>query len=190
MNAYADRVDRPFPSLEVLARALGEVPTPEPAGAELEAAVLACLHDRSLLLIRRQEVDGDRWSGHVALPGGRHEPADATLLRTALRETEEEVGFAPLEHGEVLGSAGVIESSRLRVRLAVFVARLDRRPELLLSDEVTAAYWVELESLRPSTAAVPEYAAAVPAYLIDAGGHELIVWGLTYRVLEELRALA
>lgn len=181
---------RDFPSADELALALRGTPVPVPAGAELEAAVLTCLHERSLLLIRRQEHERDRWSGHIALPGGRHEPRDETLLDTALRETEEELGFAPLEHGELLGSAGILESRRLGVRLAVFAARLHRRPELRLSEEVTAAYWVELDRLLPSTASVSEYEAPVPAYLIDAGGHELVVWGLTYRVLEQLRAAA
>ena len=37
----------PFPSLPVLAEALGGVPSPELEGARIEAAVLVCLHDET-----------------------------------------------------------------------------------------------------------------------------------------------
>jgi len=44
----------------------------------------------------------DRHSGQVAFPGGRHDKTDSSLIHTALRETEEEIGVAAA-HIEVLG---------------------------------------------------------------------------------------
>jgi 8-oxo-dGTP pyrophosphatase MutT (NUDIX family) len=46
-----------------------------------------------LLMIKRATFEGDPWSGHIALPGGRREPADATLERTVVRETWEETAI-------------------------------------------------------------------------------------------------
>ncbi len=43
------------------------------------------------LLILRKKYPGVH-SGQVGFPGGRLEPGDQSLLHTALRETEEEVG--------------------------------------------------------------------------------------------------
>jgi 8-oxo-dGTP pyrophosphatase MutT (NUDIX family) len=62
-----------------------------------EASVLLPLVDRDgeayLWLIRRPDTM-KRHSGQVALPGGKRDPGDATPIETALRETEEEIGFA------------------------------------------------------------------------------------------------
>jgi 8-oxo-dGTP pyrophosphatase MutT (NUDIX family) len=52
-------------------------------------------------LILRQEYKGVH-SGQVALPGGKHEEADAVLEDTALREAEEEIGIFR-EEIEIIG---------------------------------------------------------------------------------------
>lgn len=49
--------------------------------------------DPEVLFIKRAGRKGDRWSGHVALPGGKRDPPDADDLVTAIRETKEEVGL-------------------------------------------------------------------------------------------------
>jgi 8-oxo-dGTP pyrophosphatase MutT (NUDIX family) len=54
-----------------------------------------------LWLVRRS-VDLRTHSGQVALPGGKHEPGDADLLATALRESHEEIGLVPADV-DVLG---------------------------------------------------------------------------------------
>jgi 8-oxo-dGTP pyrophosphatase MutT (NUDIX family) len=184
----------PFPPLSVLADALGGVAAPELEGAALEAAVLVCLHDDAVLIARRALHPEDPWSGHAALPGGRWEPGDASLLETALRETREELGIDPLAYGRMLGALGTHIGRGRRisgVRIAVFVAALDERPELELSAELEAVYWVPLASLVPVTARVAELPGSdVPAYALELpGGEQLVVWGITYAILERLRAL-
>lgn len=46
-----------------------------------------------VLFIKRASRKGDRWTGHVALPGGGRDPEDADDHATAIRETSEEVGI-------------------------------------------------------------------------------------------------
>jgi 8-oxo-dGTP pyrophosphatase MutT (NUDIX family) len=184
----------PFPPLGVLADALSGVAAPELEGAALEAAVLVCLHDDAVLLARRALHPEDPWSGHAALPGGRWEPGDESLLATALREAREELGIDPLAHGRLLGALGTHVGRGRRisgVRIAVFVAALDERPELELSPELEAAYWVPLASLIPVTERVAELPGIdVPAYALELpGAEQLVVWGITYAILERLRAL-
>jgi 8-oxo-dGTP pyrophosphatase MutT (NUDIX family) len=180
-----------FPRGPELAEALRRVAEPALAGADLEAAVLLCLHAGSLLLVRRATREGDKWSGHVGLPGGRHGPGER-LRDTALRETREELGFAVEDHGRVVGALGVLEANHRRdadTRIAMFVAELDRRPPLVLSDEIVAAHWVALDALVLGTASVLERPDPVPAYRTAADGRELVVWGITFRILEHLRTI-
>ncbi len=55
-----------------------------------------------ILYIRRTNYEDDRHSGQVAFAGGKRDAGDDTLLSTALREAEEEVGIAAGDV-EVLG---------------------------------------------------------------------------------------
>ena len=47
-----------------------------------------------ILFIKRANRVGDKWTGHVAFPGGRRDPEDDSDLAAAIRETQEEVGIA------------------------------------------------------------------------------------------------
>ncbi|KAJ3037018.1 hypothetical protein HDV00_002151 [Rhizophlyctis rosea] len=63
------------------------------------AAVLIALQvsgddDVSVVLTERS-TELRKHAGEVALPGGRYEPEDGTLIKTALREAHEEVGLHP-----------------------------------------------------------------------------------------------
>jgi 8-oxo-dGTP pyrophosphatase MutT (NUDIX family) len=168
-------------------------------GAPRRAAVAIVLRDAGdsgieLLLIKRSEREDDPWSGHIALPGGRHDPTDATLQDTAVRETREETGIDLAEHGIVLGTLDELRPrtpSLPPIIVTPFVAIV--RPEVAIepSDEVAVAFWVPLSALADPTMAVESEVSArgatwrVPSYLL--GGH--IVWGMTERILRNLTAL-
>lgn len=49
--------------------------------------------DPELLFIKRSSREGDRWTGHVALPGGKRDPEDEDDKATAIREAQEEIGM-------------------------------------------------------------------------------------------------
>ncbi len=49
--------------------------------------------DPEILFIKRATRVGDKWNGHVALPGGKRDPEDDDDAVTAAREALEEVGI-------------------------------------------------------------------------------------------------
>ena len=69
------------------------------------AGVLLVLYPRGgelhMLLNKRSQLVEDH-KGEIAFPGGRRDDGDPTMLSTALREAEEEMGIAP-DDVEVLG---------------------------------------------------------------------------------------
>lgn len=84
-------------------------PLPDSGGKEKQpAAVLIPLlldqENWKILFIKRTHHQDDRHSGQVAFPGGRADVDDTSLLHTALREAEEEIGLNP-EDVEILGQS-------------------------------------------------------------------------------------
>ena len=156
------------------------------------AVVLAPDPD-ALLLIRRAHREGDPWSGHMALPGGRAEPADPDLVATAVRETAEEVGVR-LRPEHLLGAlSDVAPRTPTLPPIAVrpYVFALPQRPELKLNPEVAAAEWVELDLLTDPTTRqevviqVAGGSRRFPAFVTPYG----VVWGMTERILTTLLPL-
>jgi 8-oxo-dGTP pyrophosphatase MutT (NUDIX family) len=177
---------------ERLRQAFADPPPDVPLLGQRSAAIALVLLevDASLevLLIERAERSGDPWSGHMALPGGHLEPTDIDLGATAERETFEEVGLDLQRSAERLGRLS--DSAPVRgVPIAVrpFAYLLQARPVLALSDEVRQALWVPIAPLqRGERRTTFSFSRAgqqrqFPAWDVD--GH--IVWGLTYRVLDE-----
>lgn len=49
--------------------------------------------DPEVLFIKRAARVGDRWTSHVALPGGKRDPEDEDDKAVGIRETSEEIGL-------------------------------------------------------------------------------------------------
>ncbi len=153
-------------------------------------AVILAPDPEALLLIRRAERLGDPWSGHMALPGGRQDPADPDLLATAIRETAEEVGLQ-LQPDHLIGVLDdVVPRTPVLPPIAVrpYVFGLERRHPLAPNLEVAAARWVPLDLLlHPGTynsvrLEVRGENREFPAYRFE----DTVVWGMTERILSGL----
>jgi 8-oxo-dGTP pyrophosphatase MutT (NUDIX family) len=170
------------------------------ATEERQAAVAAILRappggeEAEILLIRRAERAGDPWSGHMAFPGGRRDPADPSLYHTALRETAEEVGIDLALHGRLIARLpdlpAVARGRRVGMTIAPFVFALDlpEMPLIVPNDEVAEALWTPLGPLARGER-VATYPYQHEGKLYEMPGFQVgerIVWGLTHRMLELL----
>ncbi|MCB9624365.1 MAG: CoA pyrophosphatase [Sandaracinus sp.] len=177
--------------LEALRRALAQGPAAE-RDSERRAAVAAVLREGpegpEALFIRRGEREGDPWSGHMAFPGGRHEPHDPDLFATALRETREEVGL-DLQNARSLGRLDDVETHQRGLVVRPYVFELVDVPPLAVPNaEVAEAMWAPLAPMfrgeRDTTFAYEHEGRPYrfPGYDVDGK----VVWGLTYRMLQML----
>ncbi|KAF0693597.1 Aste57867_15462 [Aphanomyces stellatus] len=95
-----------------------------------------------LLFIRRAVNPRDRWSGHIAFPGGRVEKGE-TPLEAAHRETMEEVGLS-LADATCLGHLDdrFATGNVLVVHTFVFLLPVKPTAFTLQTSEVNDAFWV------------------------------------------------
>jgi 8-oxo-dGTP pyrophosphatase MutT (NUDIX family) len=144
------------------------------------------------LLVRRAEVPGDPWSGHVALPGGRCDPDDADLLDTARREIVEETGLR-LEREDNLGRlADIHPRSRHLPSICVtpFVAWMAADQEVRVNHELTDHVWIPVSALSDPvyrSTLVREAPSVREFPTVDYEG--TVIWGLTFAILEDFLAV-
>jgi 8-oxo-dGTP pyrophosphatase MutT (NUDIX family) len=148
-----------------------------------------------LLLIKRATFEGDPWSGHIALPGGRREPADPSLERTVIRETWEETAIDLERDGRLLGCLDDL-APRTPVLppiiITPFVGLVRFDVDIVASPEVAEWFWADIAALRDpeiSREVVLELATGPRAVMsFQHGAHT--IWGLTERILRQFLSLA
>ena len=163
----------------------------EPAG---RAAVAIVLHETEddgvrVLIIERARHDGDPWSGDLAFPGGRLEPDDADEQTAAERETLEEVGL-DLSGARLLGRLDDRAARILPLTVCAFVYAVDTVSDLVISDEVSEAFWIGVADLvdpdrHCEHRLSPMDARRFPAIDLLGPGRPLL-WGVTYFFLCEM----
>ena len=113
-----------------------------------KAAVLIALTDEEnpevIYTLRSNKVSSHQ--GEVSFPGGMQEESDTSLIMTALRESEEEIGL-PQNCVKILGSLDTMVS-RFNVSVTPFVGVIPGDVELnTSSEEIEACFKVPLSFL-------------------------------------------
>jgi 8-oxo-dGTP pyrophosphatase MutT (NUDIX family) len=169
---------------------------PRRLNATHRASVVLIFHvrpdDVALLLIRRAEHASDPWSGHMGLPGGHRREDDVDDLRTALRETHEEIGLKLDDVGECLGALDDMRASArghtLDLIITPFAYQVGASPSLTLGDEVAEVMWVSLTDIANGNHFICHRVdfggrvAVLPGWQVE----DRVVWGLTYRMVADL----
>jgi 8-oxo-dGTP pyrophosphatase MutT (NUDIX family) len=158
-------------------------------GALVRAAVLVPLVDRGepcLVFAKRTELV-PLHKGQISFPGGRVEAADAGLLATALRESEEEIGL-PAGAVEPLGALDDTETVATQYVITPWVGAV-RAPVAWRPDggEIERVIEVPFAALAdPSTFRVEHRTRdglTRPVYFYEWQGET--IWGATARIVKQ-----
>jgi 8-oxo-dGTP pyrophosphatase MutT (NUDIX family) len=134
----------------------------------------------------------------MAFPGGRVDLNDATARSAAERETLEEVGLS-LREAERLGRLDDLEGlrgggRRAGIVISAFVYHLRAPGPLRANHEVEEAFWVSFSTLTDPAQRVayrhPLLGDEVYPGILVGEPERHVVWGLTYRFVEILLAVA
>lgn len=159
------------------------------------------INELEVAFIQRAFNPKDRWSGHIAFPGGTKEQSDRTDFDAAIRETIEEVGII-LTAEEMLGRLNDVQArgsesvSDFFIRPFVFYTKQEIVTSLNPS-EVADFFWMpikEIENPSRQTLYHLEHPTkgrlSLPA--VDLGRNPPL-WGLTYlmvlNLLEQFKRL-
>ena len=164
-----------------------------PSEAKRRAAVAVVLHEAPephVLLMKRAERDGDPWSGHISLPGGRFEPEDVSLLTTAIRESREELAI-DLGSMQLLGALPVMHpftSGPSGIEVTPFVFASSAIVTTECGPEALSSFWLPLDQaasgVLDGTYTYPGTDRQFPSWSYE--GH--VIWGLTWRILGDVLA--
>lgn len=176
--------------MEDLERALAGRPLRSRWSLEGKVPGAVCLPLRDtadgILLWAIKRPSGSRHhSGEIAFPGGKPDPEDSSLLETALRELEEELGI-PRTSVRVIGGLPPVPTATSHFYLHPFVVTVPPATQARPSAaEVAALIAISLEDF---------FAGRIPYSAIDVGTYtspifgfpEGQMYGATAHILEEL----
>ena len=156
-----------------------------------EAAVLVPLYldaadGRVHAVFTKRREDLRRHPGEISFPGGRADDHDADLVRTALREAEEEIGL-PADAVHVLGALQPMPTIATNYAVYPFVGLIEEGHRWTPSaGEVALVLELSLADLRAGYERRRLLRRGVPfrtdVYVVG----EHLIWGATARILGDL----
>lgn len=188
--AYSDRLDRGLSDPSPAGGSRSSTKTPAAVLILFAYSRVAAAAGPSLLLIKRTE-SVQTHKGQMAFPGGLCEPGDVGVaVRTALRETEEEVGI-PSESIRLLGELpDLVTATGFLIQPVVGVLKQSLEDIFLKPspEEIADVIWVALQALLNPAIYRKEYlsvgASSYPIDVFQLGEHR--VWGATAAMIRNL----
>jgi len=155
------------------------------------AAVLVPLYQKDgqyhIVFIKRTEKVRDH-KGQISFPGGARDKDDRTLLHTAVRESQEEIGLRA-EDIEVIGELDDELTTTTNYTVTPFVAVIPCPYRFQKNeDEVADILEVPIEALmkngRVNSDGENLNGESIESYIYDYQGN--IIWGATARIVKKL----
>ncbi len=183
--------DLPGPAAQLLLAPAQRQTEPLSAAPPRQSAVLALLHPSSdgialFFTVRPESLR--HHGGQISFPGGGAEDRDRTLQDTALRETEEELGFSTA-HVDILGKLTPLFIAPSHNIVHPFVGWIPAQPSLHpdpaeVASVLTVPMGVLLDRATLSSCSwrLNGQRLAAPCFLVEGQ----TIWGATAMMLSEL----
>ncbi len=198
-NQLKDRLGLPLPGREAQVR-MAPTPVDENRFSEMvnrparPGGVMVLLYPKNgelyLPLMKRPGYNGTH-GGQVSFPGGKAEEQDLSLIETALRETEEEIGVKATDI-LVLGQLSELFIIASNFKVLPTVGILDHAPQFIPDPyevesilEVPISQFYNLEKKGVEEMRFGKYVIHSPYFKVE----EHLVWGATAMMLSELLAV-
>lgn len=198
ISSIQERLQRPLPGWQAQRRMATETHRAArlrvPTSAQ-QAGVLILLYpgeDQHLYfpLIKRPTYNGAH-SGQIAFPGGKVEVQDQSIVETALRETQEEIGV-DIPQSQVIGQLSDLYIPVSQIVVSPVVAFTKEPPvyeadpyEVAATLDVPAHDFLELNNQSIETIKVRDFVLDAPTYQIQGQ----TIWGATAMMLAEFFAV-
>ncbi|MCK4839233.1 MAG: CoA pyrophosphatase [Desulfobulbaceae bacterium] len=158
----------------------------------INSAVLVPIYrdsnNRLRLVCIRRSLGGIH-GGELAFPGGKNEPADNSMLSTALRETQEEIGLGP-DHIHILAELPPVETKTTGFRIFPFLGSIKPADWAIDQHEVAEVIDFDLETLADPAMygeEVREYDNwPAPRLMAFYRVGDFKLWGASFRILHPL----
>lgn len=145
--------------------------------------------DWHTVLIQRTQNPNDRHSGQVSFPGGKQDNTDESLVHTALREVEEEIGIPPSQI-EILGALTDLYIPISNFIVHPFVGVLTGDPQFfpqpgevdnILTPSIRHFQEAKNKDFKELVVGTGVLLKDVPCFLVE----ERAVWGATAMIMSE-----
>jgi 8-oxo-dGTP pyrophosphatase MutT (NUDIX family) len=194
VNSLSSKLKGPLPGVEFQRKFMHEerlLSHIEPNETTRQSAVLVAFYPSDgevfLPLILRPAYDGTH-GGQMALPGGKMEYADENLIRTALREAQEEIGVKAMDVN-VLGELTDVFIPVSNFIVKPIVGYLDYKPDFFPDKrevekiyEVKFSEFLKLENKGIRSITVGKRNLTVPGFDIQ----NQWIWGATALIINEI----
>ena len=158
----------------------------------INSAVLVPIYrdskNRLRLVCIRRSLGGIH-GGELSFPGGKHEPADSSMIVTALRESQEEIGLGP-DHVHILAELPPVETKTTGFRIFPFLGSIKPPDWAIDQREVAELIDLDLESLADPAMYGEEFRQyngwPAPRLMAFYRVGKFKLWGASVRILQPL----
>ena len=163
----------------------------EAAGYVYASVAVIINDDQEILFIKRPESPNDPYSGHIAFPGGKNKKEDESLLYTAIREVNEEVGIDLNRDARIIGELDQLKPLNPEgpnYIVTPFLAILETQIVPVINEEVEDYIWIPLPHFLDNSnmrIRIKERAGqTVEDFVYEY--ENFIIWGMTGRIITSL----